>query len=67
MLWEAARMPLLLIAFNLVGFKKRLLGKTNCVFIGADLLVIDEKPLREGITFLVVGRKPPGVGSECTL
>jgi len=56
----------LFIAFNLVGFKKRLSGNTNCVFIGADLLVIDEKPLREGITFLAVRRKPPGFGGECT-
>jgi len=60
-------MPLLLYAFNLVGFKKRLLGKTNGIFIDVDVLVMDEKPFREGITFLVVGRKPPGVGSEWTL
>ena len=39
----------------------------NCFFFGAKLLVVDEKTLREGITFLLVGWKPSVVGIKSLL
>jgi hypothetical protein len=49
-------MPLLSIFFNLVGLNKCAVGNFNCLFFSAKLLVVDEKALREGIAFLVMGR-----------
>ncbi len=60
-------MPLLCIFYNFVGLKKCAGTKVNCFLLNVKLLVIDENPLLEGITFLIAGREPSVIGIQSEL
>ena len=57
-------MLLLCIFFSFVGFKKCAGTNVNWFVLNAKLLVIDEKVLRDGITFFVVERETSVVGIQ---
>ncbi len=62
--WAAAGMPLVWMAFTLVGPKNCRVGLIDCQF-SPKWLVGDENPFREGILFRVAGRKASVVGNCC--